>query len=668
MKCPVRKPGLRAYALRKPVALAGVFSLLGLWLFRGLLFQGQTLFFRDFYRYFFPSRMQVLQLLRQQGLFAWNPYLDGGLPLLADLSHHFVLYPPALLFYVCRPVFAFNLLTWFHFAVAALGMAAFVLQRWRSMPAALVGGGAFALCGVMLSALDRPGYFYTAAWLPWVMLGWSGQNAVFLALIAAWQLFAGEVQIVFFSHLLGVTFAPLSRKTCWLGLHAGVLGALLAAVQWLPTLQLALLSTRSGGISADQLTINSLHPNRLLTLIYPFPFGLFPSDANFSGHQKFFHSDGLGLMASVHCGTVVFALACLGWWRARRKIAWALGFGFFLLMAFGKYSGVFFTMASAVLPGAKAFLFPIKYFLVCQVLIVVLASFAVATTKSRRWQLTLSILAVGELVFYAPRLIWTTPETFFEQQPLFAERLRGSAVGVLPAFRLSALDMEVQGIRPTASSGVAALAERRARLFRALNPNAAAAFEIAQIDKYGPLRLRATQELWNDSPLSILELCRLYSTRYFISGASLPPFKNQRVVERGRADGFGLFEDLDALPMAWITPVPVKDISSTRAALPVERRVVDHLSRGLNGYRISVDASQPSTLVVSENAYPGWQARLDGKPVAIDKAFGVLKAVALPAGRHDIEFAFDPWLPKLGFVLSMIGIAAAFRQWRVKFP
>ena len=49
----------------------------------------------------------------------------------------------------------------------------------------------------------------------------------------------------------------------------------LLAVQLLPTLEFAALSTRGSGIPFERLTVNSLHPNQLWTLLFPLPFPLF---------------------------------------------------------------------------------------------------------------------------------------------------------------------------------------------------------------------------------------------------------------------------------------------------------------------------------------------------------------------------------------------------------
>jgi len=63
--------------------------------------------------------------------------------------------------------------------------------------------------------------------------------------------------------------------------------------------------------------------------------------------------------------------------------------------------------------------------------------------------------------------------------------------------------------------------------------------------------------------------------------------------------------------------------------------------------RVVLDLAQPAqpgqALVVSENYYPGWTARVDGRPAPVGRADYVLTGVELPAGARRVELSFsDP--------------------------
>ena len=74
--------------------------------------------------------------------------------------------------------------------------------------------------------------------------------------------------------------------------------------------------------------------------------------------------------------------------------------------------------------------------------------------------------------------------------------------------------------------------------------------------------------------------------------------------------------------------------------------------------RYQVSTSAPGMLVTSEVAYPAWKAYIDGKPIEIATAFGLLRAVAIPAGTHEVEFRFESPNEVWGMALTTAAILA----------
>ena len=87
---------------------------------------------------------------------------------------------------------------------------------------------------------------------------------------------------------------------------------------------------------------------------------------------------------------------------------------------------------------------------------------------------------------------------------------------------------------------------------------------------------------------------------------------------------------------------------------PEFRGNVEIVDSDVNGYRFSVEAAIPGVLVVSQNFYPGWKAFINGRPASVFPADHALTGIAVPAGRYDVNFQFQPSSFKVGASLSII--------------
>ena len=61
-----------------------------------------------------------------------------------------------------------------------------------------------------------------------------------------------------------------------------------------------------------------------------------------------------------------------------------------------------------------------------------------------------------------------------------------------------------------------------------------------------------------------------------------------------------------------------------------------------NYLKYEVDSEKGGTVVFSEIYYPGWQSTIDGQETAHGRANYILRAMNVPAGKHVVEFRFDP--------------------------
>jgi hypothetical protein len=76
--------------------------------------------------------------------------------------------------------------------------------------------------------------------------------------------------------------------------------------------------------------------------------------------------------------------------------------------------------------------------------------------------------------------------------------------------------------------------------------------------------------------------------------------------------------------------------------------------------RVAADVNSDAAgiLVLADLQYPGWTASVDGRPAGILAADGYLRAVALSAGAHRVEFRYRPLSFYAGAALSLFALGA----------
>ena len=64
------------------------------------------------------------------------------------------------------------------------------------------------------------------------------------------------------------------------------------------------------------------------------------------------------------------------------------------------------------------------------------------------------------------------------------------------------------------------------------------------------------------------------------------------------------------------------------------------LEKGVNRSVLDVESSGPGLLLISDNWYPAWQAEVDGEPTPVLRADLTLRAIPVPAGRHEVRLVY----------------------------
>ena len=106
-----------------------------------------------------------------------------------------------------------------------------------------------------------------------------------------------------------------------------------------------------------------------------------------------------------------------------------------------------------------------------------------------------------------------------------------------------------------------------------------------------------------------------------------------------------------------IEPANLSAIERARAATDGSTDMTTAVAHEANRVVVYTQVSRAGILVLSEVAYPGWVATVDGAPAPIYVANGLLRAVPVPAGAQFVELRFESPTLRLGIVISLVTAA-----------
>ncbi|MBN1868750.1 YfhO family protein [Candidatus Sumerlaeota bacterium] len=152
-----------------------------------------------------------------------------------------------------------------------------------------------------------------------------------------------------------------------------------------------------------------------------------------------------------------------------------------------------------------------------------------------------------------------------------------------------------------------------------------------------------------------------------VAAVSAPMEKDDEGYERA----FVLLENPTAFPRAFAVRIPAdgelppallstQSVPFADATIDAETMAVLRNYRDVtvwregNEYRIQSDIPERTFLFMSEMYSPGWTAKIDGALARVDKPFDAFMGVYVPAGEHEIVFAYRPWRTILFFTMSLL--------------
>lgn len=329
----------------------------------------------DLYIEHYPMTEYAARVLRAGSLPLWNPFQFCGMPFLA-VPHTGLFYLPNAVYLLFDVGTATEVSLVLHLLISATGMALLVRELGLGRMPALAAAVTFAWSGWVFYQVNLPAAIACQSWLPLTVLAverslrgkrWAPFG---LAAAVALQTTSGAPEYVLYNLYAAGLFSVfrLARRASSAGmagtardgsllLGAVVVGVLAAALQLLPSFELAAQSARSALTLEKALGVGEYSQNTI-------PSGLFFAEI-------------LSARGNAMVGVLGFLGLGLGFQVRKQRNLWAFAVVAALLSALLVFGGPVFELYHETLPG-RMFRRPIKFLQIYTFAQALLAALALA--------------------------------------------------------------------------------------------------------------------------------------------------------------------------------------------------------------------------------------------------------------------------------------------------
>lgn len=638
-----------------------------------VLFREGFVFPWDFRAVHLPLASFVADSFQRGEFPLWDPFTYCGNPIYANIQTA-LFYPPVSLATLASNWLGPERLPRLLAAAAVLqicfaGLCTYaLLRRLGAHPAAAwIAGSVYELGCFFASQAQHSGAVHAASWLP---LAWlcvialrDGLRGLWLALLSvalAMSVLAGLPQVavaVFGSSLALALVLPLfglARRT--LPLHvllAWAWALALTAVQVIPTTEL----TRNSVAKFRAEWLKSGGGIRLEAL-----YSLFSPDYWSVFDLTRFHGPSDPTFLYLYSGilTLALAAAAMCWKPDRWSRAFTLLTGAACLWMLGDATPAGRAIFLALPISIRIGIHPEFTLCVFSLGLAVLAGWgAHRLLPSARWRLAAGVFIAIDLIAVSSGRPFNTASLAVEPgitrdsadgSRELISRLRSLTATATPPYRFDMTDASLVWSStaplyeiPTANGCDPLAPERVIQLRLAFSPGARWGTCYQVVDPSSPaLNLANVRYLLSRTPIANPAVHQVAS----IHGHLL--YENPRVLPRYflvqhaiRADGLAgaaqILRSADFDPSH--TAIVEHSVELTGAAAQGDVEVV---SFAASSVRLISRAEAPSLLIAADAFYPGWEARVDGRPAPIFAANVAFRAIPVPAGEHGVEMRFVP--------------------------
>jgi len=664
----------------------------------------------DLYTIYYPIISYGIESLKGWHIPLWNPYQALGVPFAAS-AYYGMFYPLSFIYFILPVHIGMGYFTALHIALAGLFTYIFLRHGLKiSVIGALIGATVFMLSGSITREISHPNDLSAMAWLPLILFlvekifqTRKSLWGVLLGLALGFQILTMSFQTVVFS---GYTVGAYSLfRVCllyardregiivsvlYLGL--GIIIALcLSSIQWLPTMELSSLSVRS----TKGLSINDVELLREVLTPLNIAKGMIIKN----------------VLIYIGIIPVLLGLAALFLKNFRPYTFFFLFWSILtLVLSFGTHWPVY-NFYYYYVPTGDWFRLPLRFLWLSIFSISVLAGIGSETMSKKLQQkcgVKVALLSMV-LVIITMDLFYANVHVYYhhpQEKPEIFQR-HSDAGRFL---------RKNQGLYRTYISNHG--------WDFSLSPRFGSLEKVYVINDYSPL----TMASYRDVIGAVLKKERISKDAFFYGSYALGTNRRSKrlldlfgvrfIIEKNiRVFGSGhpkwtrlvykqgklrIYENPSAMPRSFVV-YDTEVISDrkkilkrlTEPSFSPRRGVILEKDSGLNikkgraftkvskidyapeRIRVTTKTSKNGILVLTDFYYPGWKAYVDGKEVRILRANYLFRGVPLKAGRHIVEFVYDPSTFKAGWlitiftsltVLSYLGYSIKIRLTRQSCP
>lgn len=669
-----------------------------------------------------PNAIYLMDAIKQSGEVPyWSNLTMSGAPFASDPLAG-LWYTPGWIAYLLPQPFGFNLTALLHILWGGLGMVCFLSRLGLRREAAVMGGLAFLLMPKLFSHLDagHVTLVYAVTWTPWLFLAelrkeqdGSGKSlyriapGLVLGLIfladPRWAVYAGIAWLAF-SMVKSVQVELNGSFGLWVKhwlpgfIVQALIALLISAILLIPMLEFISLSTRSGMTAADVLAF-SLPPTQMLGLFLP----------HIGGYAEW----------QIYPGAFILLLVIYGLFIPKvRKNA---GFWLVMILLAAMVSlGSFWPFAEnlARLPFVSLLRVPSRAWFLTGMGLIVAAAYtldAILTARAEKpkpdpmvvlvplvslaFFLTLGLWILGQTP--PPGFIWGAVALTSAVILLMLLRQEFPGKRLIPGL-IILLMIDLGGVnwlgttfRPsseviTEGLDAALFLASQPGEFRVYSPSysipqhTAAANDLELIDGVNPLHLQSYSDFMaqaggtNTEGYSVTipnfatgepetdninarpdsEMLGLLNGKYVVSAFEM---EHPRLVEIWHEGSTWVYENLDALPRAWVQDTNARPGEGVISEVLIDRQQPDLMTAQANG---------PGLMVFSIPDYPGWEVSVDRIKTEKMRIANLLIGVELESGAHQISLKYRPTTVYWGLSISLISwlvvIAVGFFQFKTK--